>query len=227
MKQFNTVAVIAALGAVVSNAAEAELYKCKDASGAITYRDAPCLPTEQRQQPTAGELAASPRRNSSTPKSGEPGLWETVVTARLRASHPKENAWFQSAPRQELEKAGDYKYLLGVPMRLRECTAKSPIEEQLQRWRGQCERQIKAGGGSCEASSLELGASHEIIAWITGDYRSELHIKDRVMQGKDDNGKDVYDDAQINIRYLGPCRADMKPGDRYLVNEDGRPIKKW
>lgn len=222
----SAVVVIAALVAVIPDAAEAQLHKCRNSAGAITYRDTPCPPTEQSQSVDRAP-PSSPRRNSYTPKSGEPGLWETVLIARPRASHPKENAWFQNAPRQELEKAGDYKYFLGVPMKLHECRASSPIEEMLRKWGFQCERQIKAQGGTCEVTDLEptTSGSRESVAWITGDYRSELHVKSRIVQGKDDNGKQVYDDADTHIRYLGPCMAYMRPGDTFLVGDDGKLVK--
>ena len=199
---WGAVAVIAALGAVIPSAAEA-------------------------QQSIDREPPASPRRNSNAPKPGEPGLWETVLIARLRASHPKENAWFQNAPRSELDKAGDYKYYLGVPMKLQECTTTSPIEESLRKWESQCSRQIKAQRGACEASDVEptMSEPRETHSWISGNYRSELHIKNRVFQGKDSNGKQVYDDAETHIRYLGPCTATMRPGDRYLVGDDGHLVK--
>lgn len=225
-RRFNAVAVIAASVAVIADAAGAELYKCKDSAGAITYKDAPCLQTEQRQTIDRQPLS-SPRRNSITPKSSEPGLWETVVTMRPRASHPKENAGFQNAPRGELEKAGDYKYFLGAPMKIQECLASSPIEERLRKWASQCARQIRAQGGTCETSDLEptMSGSRESLSWITGDYRSELQIKNRFVQGKDDNGKQVYDESETQIRYLGPCMANMKPGERYQVSEDGHLVK--
>ena len=110
-------------------------------------------------------------------------------------------------------------------MKTQECTTRSPIEVMLPKWAYQCDHQIKARGGVCEASQNNLGSGHESFETISGDYRSELHVKSRVMQGKDANGKQVYDEAETHIRYLGPCKADMKSGDTFLVGEDGRLTK--
>ncbi len=147
---------------------------------------------------------------------------------RPRASHPKENANWQNAPRNELEKAGDYKYFLGVPLKTQQCTSKSPIEAMLTKYAFSCERQIRAHFGPCEATERVpgMGGRQETSYSITGDYRSELHVSSRFMQGKDEKGKPVYDEAETHIQYLGSCPSNMKEGDVFSIEGDGRLVKR-
>lgn len=221
------ISVIVTLIGILPATAWAELYKCKDSSGAVSYKDAPCAQNE-RHESTAHELASKPRSTNATmPRKGEPGLWERVTVVKPRASHPQENPGIQNANRNALEKAGDYKYLLGVPMKTRECVTTSPIEALLPKWVLQCDRQIKAHAGTCEASNRQSGMSgaRDSFDSITGDYRSELHVTSRFVQGKDTTGKPIYDDSEMHIRYLGPCKADMRPGDVFVVGDDGSLAK--
>jgi len=223
MKRFGALAVIATLACVIPFTAQARLYKCKDPSGAVTYKDTPCMQTEQRQS-TERDLDSTQRRGNALPRPNEPGLWETVTVMRPRASHQTENAGIQQTPRKELDKMGDTKYFLGVPMKTRECALRSPIEAILTQWGSQCERQIRAQAGTCEASVVR-GGTQESIDSISGDYRGELHVNRRHLQGKDAAGKQIYDESEMHFSYLGTCKSDMKPGDVFLVEDDGHLVR--
>jgi hypothetical protein len=224
--RLGTVAAIMTLGCVAPTTAHAQVYKCKDASGAVSYKDAPCAQTE-RAQPTSGDLASVTTRPRAVPEPGKPGLWEKVMVMQPRASHPGANPQLRNVDRKQLENAGDYKYLLGVPMKTQECTTTSPIEALLPKWGSQCDRQIKARAGTCETSERVPGMSgaRESSDSISGDYRSELQVNSRFVQGKDATGKAIYDTSEMHIRYLGPCKTDMRPGDVFLVQDDGRLVK--
>ena len=225
-RPLGAIAAIMTLICVALTTAQAQVYKCKDASGAISYKDAPCAQTESSQA-SKRELASATTRARAVPEAGKPGLWERIIVMHPRASHPGANPQLQNADPKQLEKAGDYKYLLGAPMRTQECTTTSPIEAMLPKWTSQCGSQIKAHGGACEASARVSGMSgvQESSDSISGDYRSELQVNTRFVQGKDATGKAIYDTSEMRIRYLGPCKTDMRPGDLFLVEVDGRLVK--
>ncbi|MBE0621978.1 MAG: DUF4124 domain-containing protein [Burkholderiales bacterium] len=226
IRRFAAIFVTAIVAGVLPTTADAQMYKCKGPSGAVSYKDSPCDQTEQRQS-TNRTLGSGEARKIIIPKANEPGLWETKTVLRLRASHPKENANWQRAPSKELEKAGDHKYFFGVPLHTQKCTSNSPIDAMLTKYAFSCARQIKAHFGRCEANESVPGMNgrQETFNSITGDYRSEMHIRSRMMQGKDPNGKPVYDDAEIDIAYLGSCSSNMKEGDVFVVEDGSRLVK--
>ena len=227
IRRFAAIFVTAILAGVLSTTAQAQMYKCKGPSGAVSYKDSPCTQTEQRQ-PTGRTIDSGEARKIVIPTANEPGLWETKTVMRPRASHQKENARWENATPEQLEKAGDYKYFLGVPLKTQQCTSKSPIEAMLTKYAFSCARQIRARFGPCEVTENVpgMGGRQETSDSITGDYRSELHVSSRFMQGKDEKGKPVFDEAETHIQYLGSCPSNMKEGDVFQVEDGGRLIKR-
>jgi len=180
----------------------------------------------------AALVGASSFAQGQAPYTGRPdaavGLWETVLVARPRVSHPKQNPPKSMA---ELEAMGQMGYLFGLPMKTLKCGS-SPLKEYLSRppVSAQCRRQIDARGGTCEFEGARISGGTGILSnkeavTLTGNYWDHLTAKVRFIRVYAEAPSDpVVDESETTIRFLGACKSDMKPGDEYRVAEDGRLV---
>jgi hypothetical protein len=214
------VAMVAAL-AVASSLAQAQAYKCKDAQGRISYSSNPCPPGQQAQ----GVAVQNTGPSYSGRPDAEVGLWETVLVARPRVSHPRENPPKNMA---ELRAMGEMGHMFGLPLKKLKCGS-SPLKEYLSRYpiSVQCRRQIDARGGTCTFEDEKPGGtgilSNKEAVTLTGNYWDHLNAKMRFIRVYQYAPSDpVVDESETTIRFLGECKSNMRPGDEYRVAEDGR-----
>ena len=154
-----------------------------------------------------------------------PGLWERVLVAHPRVSHPKENPPKSAA---ELRAMGEMGYMFGRPMKTLEC-GPSAIRDYLAQSSAayRCEPQIKARGGECAFEDNRPGGtgilSNKETVTLTGNYVDRLDVKIRFIRVYSFAPQDaVVDESNIAIRFLGACPGDIKPGERFLVDESGK-----
>jgi hypothetical protein len=220
MKVWGT--AVAALAA--ASLAHAQGYKCTDARGKISYSDKPCATGQQSQ----GMAIPSAAPYTSGNPDAAVGMWETLLLARPRVSHPKQNPQPSAA---ELRAMGEMGYMYGRPMKTLKC-GPSPIKEYVSRdsIAVNCYRQIEAHGGTCAFEKNGPSGGSGILGnkeafTLTGNYRDTLNVKIRFIRVYTSYPNDpVVDESNISFRFLGECKNNMKPGDEFRVEEDGRQL---
>jgi hypothetical protein len=205
--------------------AHAQMYKCKNANGAVSYKDSPCANSES----TEHSEAAIRRSSSALGNPDNIGLWETTMTIRPRVSHPKQNP---TPNNKEMDELGDYKYFFGAPLKTVKCRDRSPIKQEYVWLSRACARQISAQGGTCtvneekDESGGPNGTKTKEVKTITGNYSTEITVKSEFTRiYKADPSNPVTDQSEIHIQFQGACKQGMKVGDEFMVEKNGEWVK--